>query len=143
MCEEQLHATLLAAGEDSALPSFIAERQAETQELKSRLEETHSVLDRVVDHMDRLPPKQRQTAEALMAQAKQAQSRVRAIEREIDELVEQAEQLAVKRIRIVKVVHPGVTLRIASVALTVRDTVPGPVAITLNSDNDGLEFKSG
>ncbi|HUU43024.1 MAG TPA: FapA family protein, partial [Planctomycetota bacterium] len=124
--------TLFAPGEDYALAEFIAARERESSELRTKCDALRVKLKPLADLRGRLTAGQKRTVSELASEIRAAETRQAQIRQEIDERVTRVQASACREVRVLKELHPHVTFRIGKESLTTETPRRGPVVVRLD-----------
>jgi len=124
--------TLLIAGEDYTLATFLAEREAESEKLRATCDGIRAKIDPLIKRMRTLTATQRKTLTELASQIKKMESRLRDITEEIKERTASGKHRPGASIRILRRVHPCVTFQIHGQSYTNDSTRMGPLTARLD-----------
>ena len=127
--------TYIKVAEDYTLPKFLSCREAETDELSSRSERIRAKIKPFAMRMRLLTAKQRELVTELMFHVQDMESRMAEIEKEIEDRYALVNRMGVKEIRVLRMIHPRVLLRIAEQSLTIEDPIQGPVTVRVDKSN--------
>jgi len=119
--------TLIAAGEDYSLKDYLDARQSEIHKLKEKIEDVRTKTAPLAANIKRLKPQQKEAFTELMFRVDEAENKLTNVERQMRERIAHVKENGVRRIRVLEMIHPGVTLRIAGITLNIEEAMKGPI----------------
>jgi len=132
--------TLLVAGEDYKLPDILKSKRAELGKLRGASKKIHDNIDPMMEKIRLLSAKQREAVTELMARASEMDMKIDAIDKEIEGVTGESQKRAGNRIRILRLLNPGVTLRILGVSRHITKEYKGPLTAKLDVEKNIITF---
>ncbi|RKY24120.1 MAG: hypothetical protein DRP79_08240, partial [Planctomycetota bacterium] len=130
--------TLLAAGEDYSLSGTVQAKNADLAKLQQAHKKIHDSIEPMMERLRLLSPKQREAVTELMARAGEMEENIETLKKEIEEITGESRKRSVNEIRILKALHPGVTLRILGLVRHITKFRKGPLTVKIDTENNIL-----
>lgn len=132
--------TVLAAGEDHHLNATLTEMKAQLDRRREQLDRLNAEVAALRARQRVLSPREREQLTELMFQAEQEAADIEDFRRQIDQRAAEASDRAGRRIVILSVAWPGVTVRVGGVATEILNRLRGPVVVQRDANSETLRI---